>query len=99
MIDFLSDFLPKYFTGMTARRLFGTVLVLAGFAIISLKVFGASSIDSLVFFAILGIVVGGAGMVIVIYDVSESEHGGKYRPNQLEAIAKAHEHDKRTRIR
>lgn len=99
MIEFLSEFLPKYFTGMTARRMFGTALVLAGFAVISIKVLGASSIDSLVFFAILGILVGGAGTVIVIYDVSDSEHGGKYRPNELEAVAKAHEHDKRTRIR
>lgn len=67
------EFIVDFFVNLTVRKVAGGILVLAGLYFISKAGVGTSFEDINLLPGIIGIVIGGIGLVIIIYDTTRAK--------------------------
>lgn len=88
MLSHILDFLVDFFTNLNAKKIFGALVALAGIWMLQM-VPGANDPNKGVAYAIVGILLGGVGFIIIYYDIAKDKHGGGF--DQLDTIAKGYE--------
>lgn len=91
MLSHVIDFVVDYFTNLNLTKIIGGILILAGLALLGSM--GASgNPEKAVWYAVGGLLVGGAGFVVVYYDISKdkADQGGY---SELDTLAKAYKQD------
>jgi hypothetical protein len=90
MIPHIVEFFVDYFTNLNIRKIIGGLLVLIGMWVIGMM--GSSgNPNNAVLYAILGILLGGIGFVVIYYDMAKSTVGGGY--DELDTLAKAYKQE------
>lgn len=76
MINHIIDSLVDYFTNLNAKKIIGGILVFVGLTIIG-KIGISRSPNIAVLYAIVGILIGGIGFVVIYYDMARDKvsHG------------------------
>ncbi len=87
MIFHIFDFIIDYFTNLNARKIFGGILVLIGWAIVG-RVGISSDMSKGVLIMCGGLLISGIGLAVIYYDMAQDKIGrGR---NDLEMVAKAY---------
>lgn len=97
MIFHIIEFIVDYFTNLNIKKILGGILALVGIAIIG-KVSTSSNPNNAVLYAIMGIIIGGIGFVIIYHDIAKDKAGTDY--DELSVLSKGLEQKetKRTKI-
>lgn len=87
MLFHIINFLVDYFTNLNAKKIFGGILVLIGFAITS-KIPSNPDLNTAMLYGAGGILLGGIGFIIIYYDIAKDKAAQEY--NELQTIVQAH---------
>lgn len=90
MLSAVLEFLVAYVGHLNAKKIFGTIIVLAGLGIMG-SMGTTGNADKAVFVAIAGILVGSVGFVIIYYDIAKDKTGAHY--DEMETLVKAAKSD------
>ncbi len=88
MITHVIDFFIDYFTNLNVKKIFGGILVLVSLAIISMMQ-SSGDPERAVLYAIVGILIGGIGFVVIYYDMAKDKIGHGY--DEINTLTKAYE--------
>lgn len=89
----LIDFLVDYFSNLNVKKIVGGTLVLIGLAILG-RIVGSGNPDRAVLYAIGGILIGGAGLIVVYYDIAKDKTDSRYNElDMLSKVSKRNEHE------
>ncbi len=88
MITHVIDFLIDYFTNLSVKKIFGGIIVLLSLAIISKGQISGDP-NRAVLYAIVGILIGGIGFIVIYYDMAKDKIGHEY--DDIQILTKAYE--------
>ena len=88
MITHIIDFFVDYFTNLNVVKIFGGIIVLLSLAIISKGQISGDP-NRAVLYAVVGILIGGIGFVVIYYDMAKDKIGHGY--DEINTLTKAYE--------